>query len=143
MREPNRVSSNRVRTLRRVLESERTRILNAIRLAIQTGREQGAIEDTEVQDRAEVSEADAQGEIEFALLQLHGDTLRQIEDALEHLDAGGYGICAACGAEISAHRLEVLPFATRCRNCEEEHEAQRSQPPPPTASWQKTAQLFG
>lgn len=143
MREPNRIPSNRERALRRLLESERDRILNAIRLTIRAGREEGAIEDAEVQDRAELSEADAQGELEFALLQLHGETLQQIEDAFERLDAGRYGMCVDCGAEIPARRLEALPFATRCRNCEQEHEAQRRQLPPSATTWQKTDQLFG
>jgi RNA polymerase-binding transcription factor DksA len=143
MREAKQNRSSRDRALRRVLGSERDRILNAIRLAIRMGREQGAIEDAEVQDRAEVSEADAQGEIEFALLQMHGDTLQQIEDALDRLDTGTYGTCVDCGGGILAHRLEVLPFATRCLNCEEAHEAQRNQLPPPAATWRKTAELFG
>ena len=143
MREANRVTSNRDRTLRRLLESERDRLLDAIRLTIQSGREEGAIEDAEVQDGAEHSEADAQGDLEFALLQMHGETLQQIEDALEHLDAGSYGRCIDCGTAIPDRRLEVLPFATRCRHCEQEHEVLRRQLPPLTATWQKTAELFG
>jgi DnaK suppressor protein len=141
MRKANRVPSNRDRQLRRFLESERDRILNAIRLTIQAGREEREIEDATVQDRAELSEADAQGELEFALLQMHGETLQQIEEALERLEAGSHGICVACDAEIPARRLGVLPFATRCRSCEQEHEAQGF--PPPIATWRKTAQLFG
>jgi DnaK suppressor protein len=143
MRRPKRVPSNRDRGLRRVLESERDRVLDAIRLTIQAGREEGAIEDAEVQDRAEVSEADARGDLEFALLQMHGETLQQVEDALERLDAGSYGMCLDCGAAISTRRLEALPFAMRCRKCEQDHEAQPRHLPPPTATWRKTAQLFG
>ena len=143
MREAHRGRSNRDRELRRRLESERDRILTAIQLTIQAGREERAIEDATVQDRAELSEADAQGELEFALLQMHGETLQQIEEALECLDAGSYGICVDCDAEIPARRLEVLPFATRCRTCEQEHEAQGLHLLPPAATWKKTAQLFG
>ena len=100
MREAHRGRSNRDRELRRRLESERDRILTAIQLTIQAGREERAIEDATVQDRAELSEADAQGELEFSLLQMHGETLQQIEEALERLDAGSYGICVDCVAEI-------------------------------------------
>mgnify|MGYP006288511305 FL=1 len=37
--------------------------------------------------------------------------------ALARIEAGTYGICDACGGEISAGRLAVLPEATRCINC--------------------------
>jgi RNA polymerase-binding transcription factor DksA len=43
--------------------------------------------------------------------------LRMIAAALDRMDAGTYGECVACGAEISAERLDVLPHAPRCRNC--------------------------
>lgn len=39
---------------------------------------------------------------------------RQIREALERLDMGKYGICERCGKEISARRLEALPYVTLC-----------------------------
>lgn len=45
--------------------------------------------------------------------------LRQVDDAIERLDAGTYGICARCGRPIPAARLEVRPFATHCVACAE------------------------
>lgn len=43
--------------------------------------------------------------------------LRQVSHALEHLEAGLYGICEVCGAEIAALRLAALPEATTCQDC--------------------------
>lgn len=43
--------------------------------------------------------------------------LRQIERALERLEAGTYGLCEQCGKRIGAERLRVVPYATRCRDC--------------------------
>ena len=43
--------------------------------------------------------------------------LKQIEAALGRLDAGDYGICDSCGNDISAGRLDVIPFATQCGDC--------------------------
>lgn len=45
--------------------------------------------------------------------------LRQVDDAIARVDAGTYGVCAACGREIPAARLEVRPFATHCVSCAE------------------------
>lgn len=50
------------------------------------------------------------------------DMLRQITDALERLDAGSYGLCLDCGGPIATTRLQALPEAERCLNCQEEFE---------------------
>jgi len=42
---------------------------------------------------------------------------RQITLALKRIEAGAYGTCANCGAEIPKARLEVQPIATRCLAC--------------------------
>ena len=45
--------------------------------------------------------------------------LQQIDDAIERLDAGIYGICASCKKPIPAERLEARPFAELCVQCAE------------------------
>lgn len=74
-------------------------------------------------DEGESSEVDIQDEIEFALLQLKTETLHKIDVALRRLDDGTYGRCFECGDQIAEARLRALPFAVRCRDCEEAHEA--------------------
>lgn len=44
----------------------------------------------------------------------------ELEDALDRLDAGDYGICEQCGRIISSERLEAVPETTRCAECESE-----------------------
>lgn len=51
---------------------------------------------------------------------LLADARREQEDlvaAAQRVDDGTYGICARCGREIAAERLEVLPAVTRCIDC--------------------------
>lgn len=50
------------------------------------------------------------------------DLLRQVDTALERLDAGTYGTCTRCGQPIGARRLEALPYATLCVTCQEDIE---------------------
>lgn len=76
----------------------------------------------EVLDAVESSEADIQEEIEFALIQMKSETLNKINDALSRLEQGNYGNCFECGDEIAEKRLRALPFAVRCKDCEEARE---------------------
>jgi len=80
-------------------------------------------------DETEHAEADYQEHIEVALIRMKSETLQRVREALVRLDAGEYGNCADCGGEIAEPRLRALPFAVRCRACEElhEHHAAREQ----------------
>jgi len=42
------------------------------------------------------------------------DQLREVEAALERLDAGEYGKCSICGKTIPVERLEAVPWTTLC-----------------------------
>jgi DnaK suppressor protein len=50
--------------------------------------------------------------------------LRQIEDALTQDEDGRYGYCARCEGEIPVARLQSLPFALYCRDCQEIQETE-------------------
>ena len=43
--------------------------------------------------------------------------LRMIDAALLRVEAGEFGFCAKCGAEVGEERLDVLPFTPFCRHC--------------------------
>jgi len=67
-------------------------------------------------------EIDIQEDIEFALIQMKAETLEKINQALARLEEGTYGHCFECGDEIAQPRLRALPFAVRCKDCEEARE---------------------
>jgi DnaK suppressor protein len=77
---------------------------------------------SEVFDAGESSEADIQEDIELALIQMKSETLSRVDDALGRLEQGTYGNCFDCGEEIAEKRLRALPFAVRCKDCEEAKE---------------------
>jgi DnaK suppressor protein len=54
-----------------------------------------------------------------AVLQLTSQTVQGIESALRRVEAGAYGTCSDCASRISSARLRALPFADRCRACQE------------------------
>ena len=108
--------------LRQLLDERRREIQDEVTGRIRDGRADRALE---VYDDLEHSEADIQGDIEFALLQMKRETLARIEEALVRLDLGEYGACASCAGEIAERRLRALPFAVRCQACEERREAEQ------------------
>mgnify|MGYP002349698394 CR=1 FL=1 len=51
--------------------------------------------------------------------------LADVEDALELMDSGEYGICQDCGQPIDEGRLRAIPSATRCLECKQAEESVR------------------
>ena len=45
--------------------------------------------------------------------------MRMIQAALTRMDEGEYGFCVQCGDEITAERLDILPYTPFCRKCAE------------------------
>jgi len=53
----------------------------------------------------------------------HRMVVQQITAALNRLDAGTYGRCTRCGGQIAPARLEVLPHAAACIECQSRADA--------------------
>lgn len=53
------------------------------------------------------------------------ELLTQVDIAIERIDEGRYGICARCGQQIAPDRLEALPYAIYCINCQSLVERER------------------
>lgn len=59
-------------------------------------------------------------ETNLELAEREGKYLIYIEEALERVRKGTYGICKVCSCLIPKARLEVVPTATKCVNCKQE-----------------------
>ena len=69
--------------------------------------------------------------------------MERIEQALARLDQGEYGTCQHCGRLIPVRRLEALPFASSCVECEASRErAEGAQPASLTSSTPGSTQVF-
>ena len=110
--------------LKRMLEERRRELQAEVQGKMRGVREEGTWGGklNEVLDTVESSEADIQEDIEFALIQMKSETLNKINEALGRLEEGTYGHCFECGEEIAQPRLRALPFAVRCKDCEEARE---------------------
>ena len=118
-------SRARYNELKQMLEGRRREIQAEVQGKMRGVREEGTWGGklNEVLDAVESSEADIQEDIELALIQMKSETLNKVDDALARLEQGTYGNCFECGEEIAEKRLRALPFAVRCKECEEAKEA--------------------
>jgi DnaK suppressor protein len=64
----------------------------------------------------------AQDEISSQLAEVESRELTSIETALERIRKGDYGRCDGCGNAIPLARLQALPYATMCIQCQREAE---------------------
>lgn len=119
-----RMARSRYAELKQMLDARRREIQAEVQGKMRNVREEGTWGGklNEVLDAVESSEADIQEDIEFALIQMKSETLNKINDALARLEHGNYGDCFDCGEEIAEKRLRALPFAVRCKDCEEARE---------------------
>ncbi|MGH9201705.1 MAG: TraR/DksA family transcriptional regulator [Vicinamibacterales bacterium] len=107
--------------LERLLVDRRRELVDEVQGRIRDARHDSA-KKRDVLDEGESSEVDIQDEIDFALIQMKAETLNKIDTALRRLEEGTYGDCFECGDEIAEARLRALPFAVRCKDCEEARE---------------------
>jgi DnaK suppressor protein len=61
-------------------------------------------------------------DISIGAMKARNEIMRQIDASLLKLREGEYGICEECNEEIDEKRLQVIPFAVLCRDCQEQRE---------------------
>ena len=64
----------------------------------------------------------AQDEISSQLAEVESRELAHIENALERMKSGEYGLCEVCSGKIPMARLHALPYATMCIECQRDSE---------------------
>ena len=122
------IGSNRKKFLAKVrehLDDMKAKLLSEIESELRAEREGNKDEGMDTYDLAS-EERDR--EINFILSDRERVKIKSIEDALQRLDDGSYGVCDSCGLEIAEERLEALPFTRLCRDCQQDQEREaRSQ----------------
>lgn len=112
-------SGSRMRELRQILEERRDDLVREVQEKIREARADVTRERQMLDANTEIG---LQEDIEFTLIQMKAGTLSKIEAALRRFDEDTYGLCDECGADIAERRLRALPFAVRCKDCEEARE---------------------
>jgi DnaK suppressor protein len=64
----------------------------------------------------------AQGELNTQLAEVESRELAAVQNAIKKLDDGTYGKCEACNTKIPMARLQALPYAILCIDCQRQVE---------------------
>ena len=105
-----------MRSIKHDLEEQRSALSNSIK---SLGADRPADHGREVaKDPYGSASLTHDDEIAFAVADSRARQLAEVTRALEEINAGRYGVCRECGEAIAKARLKVMPFATRCVECQ-------------------------
>ncbi len=71
-----------------------------------------------VGDAVDFAQGAANDEISSQLAEVESRELAQIEIALQKFEEGSYGKCDHCNSNVSLARIQALPYATLCIDCQ-------------------------
>ncbi len=98
-------------------------LVDRVQKAEVDGRETDA--ESEARDLADQASSSYTKELLFSKSNSDRQFLQKIEDALERIEDGEYGICSSCDEAIGLKRLEAVPWARFCIKCQELQERGR------------------
>jgi DnaK suppressor protein len=73
-------------------------------------------------DTYDLASEERDREINFILSDRERVKIKQIDDALERMEEGSYGVCESCGLEVAEERIAAMPFTRLCRDCQQDQE---------------------
>lgn len=103
-----------LKTIREALVGQRNQLLSVV----QATQAQLAEKETGLADLSDRASDGFEDELALGLMRIEAAQIEDIEAAIRRIDDGSYGLCVDCGKSIPRKRLEVLPFAQRCLDCE-------------------------
>ena len=61
-------------------------------------------------------------DISLGLMENESDEIQEIEEALERIKDGTFGLCETCRKKIPKERLRAIPYTRLCVNCKKKEE---------------------
>jgi DnaK suppressor protein len=73
-------------------------------------------------DPGDQASAEADQNFNLRLREREQKLLKKVDEAIERIQTGNFGICESCGGEISLERLKARPVTTLCIDCKTRQE---------------------
>ena len=110
------MDKKKVELYKKQLLAKQEELLHAVSKSEQDGREADEEATQDIADKAANSYAK---EFLFHRSDENRRVLELVYEALERIRSGAYGRCVACGEEVQAKRLEAVPWARHCFECQD------------------------
>jgi DnaK suppressor protein len=101
------------------LQLRREELMRTIARTEEEGRQ---ADDDQTVDLADKAANSYTKEFLFGMTNTDRTILSMIDAALKRIQSNEYGLCANCQEEMQQKRLEAVPWAKHCINCQEKHE---------------------
>ncbi len=113
------MDKKKVELYKKQLLGKQEELLQAVSKSEQDGRE---ADEEATQDIADKAANSYTKEFLFHRSDENRRVLQLVNEALERMKTGAYGRCVVCGAEVQAKRLEAVPWARHCFECQEKQD---------------------
>ena len=113
------IDKKRLEGYQKKLLGRRDELIKSIARTEEEGR---AADDDPTVDLADTAANSYTKEFLFGQNTTDRTTLHMIDQALERLKKGTYGVCEICESELQQKRLDAVPWARHCTACQEKQE---------------------
>jgi DnaK suppressor protein len=113
------MDKKRLEYFKKKLSARREELLKTIARTQEEGR---AADDDQTVDLADKAANSYTKEFLFGMTNTDRSILNMIDAALKRIQTDDYGVCAHCQDEMQQKRLEAVPWAKHCINCQEKME---------------------
>jgi DnaK suppressor protein len=111
---PEKLDKKTVGHFRKILFKERERIIGDVKQMDESSKEMGT---DGIQDIGDEAATIYNKQILLTLNENERMRLRELDEALDRIESGTYGVCEECGEPVGLKRLEVRPVAKYCVPC--------------------------
>ena len=113
------MDKKKVELYRKRLESKAEELMRLVAKTEQDGR---SVDEDVTQDIADKAANSYTKEFLFHQSDDNRRILLLVQEAIGRIKSGEYGLCAACQEEVQHKRLEAVPWARHCIECQEKQE---------------------
>lgn len=113
--------TNPYEEIKKDLEKQKEALLADAGVLLGNGLNQGNETLTDLGDQAS---AEADQNFILRLREREQKLLKKIDEAIDRINEGTFGVCESCGGEISVKRLKARPVTTLCIDCKTKQEAE-------------------
>ncbi len=113
-READKLDKKAIAKFRKTLLKEREQIVGDVKQIVESSKEMGQ---DGIQDIGDEAANMYNKQVLLSLNENERKRLKEVDESLDRIENGTYGICDECGGPISLKRLEVRPVAKYCVPC--------------------------